>query len=195
MSPSAILTIEKTEDVPVQEEVSSGKTVDIPAEISYDFSLQSSHFSVNDNALIKITGASLLFAKTLIVGEQRFPIVISGKTGYSIIPRHSFNASEQFASILLSNGKMFAFSEGIEFYGNSAEVFVKRVTPTSVKSGETSYIVLQGYGFSKTVSLQLGNGFVFKTANFQIIDDSVMSVEIPSDLPAGKYTFNIMDTK
>ena len=116
---------------------------EIPDTGMYDFQVSATHFSVNENALVKISGDSLSLAKMLIVGEQRFPVVISGKTGYTLIPRHTFAASEQFLGILMTNGKIHAFSEGVEFSGVKSEVFIRRITPSVVSSGEVSYIVLQ----------------------------------------------------
>ena len=46
----------------------------------------------------------------------------------------------------------------------------------------------------KVISLQLGNGFVFKTPSFEVVTDEVMIVKIPKDLSAGTYHFNMMDT-
>lgn len=80
----------------------------------------------------------------------------------------------------MKDGSLVAIESKVSFEGGNSTIGVSAVTPGSISGTKDAYVTLQGYGFSKIISLQLQNGIVIKNASFTIVNDSVMFVRIPA---------------
>ncbi len=95
----------------------------------------------------------------------------------------------------LDDGTLIGLDGQASFTGELKAVSIVAIVPNRVSSEHETFVVLQGHGFQKMVSIQLSNSFIFKNPSFSITSDEVAIVKIPKGLSAGTYIFNMMDTK
>lgn len=151
--------------------------------------------SSNINQLLEISASSNLDTiDRVIIGEKTFVWVVQGKVYYVTIPKNTFWNWDFFLGLYLKNGKLVSTDEKISFVYNSSPINIGAITPTEIKSDADRYVVVQGNGFEKIISIQLSNNLIFKNTLFTVVNDNVVSVKIPKWLQTGEYYFNIMDT-
>ncbi|EKD29799.1 MAG: hypothetical protein ACD_78C00268G0002 [uncultured bacterium (gcode 4)] len=95
----------------------------------------------------------------------------------------------------LKSGRILTRNEKITFEHSNARINIANITPRTIKNDAERFVVIQGNGFDKIVSIQLSNNLILKNAEFNIINAHVAGVRIPKELPPGEYYFNIMDTQ
>lgn len=147
-----------------------------------DFSVHADKSSLSSDVggIIAFTGTGTKRIESVLIGEKNIPGKLFADGSYVIaIERNTFQSGEYFLAYVLDDGTLVTKDEKITFYSEGSSVGIVDVTPSSVPSSRDSYIVLQGFGFSKLLSLQLGNGVIFKEASFTLVDDRVVFVRIP----------------
>jgi hypothetical protein len=110
-----------------------------------------------------------------------------------IVGADGLPAGERFVALSLPGGRLQPLQDRISFSGGGDSVGVSAVTPASVSSSKDAFVVLQGRGFSKALSLQLANGVIIRNASFTSLTDRVMMVRIPKGIASGNYAINVMD--
>ena len=128
------------------------------------------------------------------IGEKRIQGVHASGAVLVQIDRDTFTSGEYFVFFTLKSGKILTSDIRLAFEHSSALINIANITPKSLGNDSDKYVVIQGNGFKKIVSIQLSNNLILKNAEFQIINNQVAGVRIPKDLPPGEYYFNIMDT-
>jgi hypothetical protein len=79
----------------------------------------------------------------------------------------------------LKNGKLVSTDEKISFVYDSSPINIGAITPTEIRSDADRYVVVQGNGFEKIISIQLSNNLIFKNTLFTVVNDNVVSIKIP----------------
>lgn len=157
-------------------------------DIMFERNILSSHI----NHLIEISWSQKDLIKYVNIWWNSFtPIQNNGKV-YLAIEKNTFSSGEYFIIIQLQNGEIVSLDKKFYFEYWASQVNIANITPNNIKNTQDTFLVLQGNGFSKVISIQLSNNIILKNTSFDIINDSVMSVKIPSGLETGKYYFNIM---
>lgn len=77
----------------------------------------------------------------------------------------------------------------------NARAVVVKVTPSIVKSGKHSTIVLQGVHLGGIATIRGQNGQSFNLENVKKINDRVVTADVPADLKRGEYKLVIEDNK
>lgn len=150
--------------------------------------------SSNIDNLIPISGEHLDTIDRVVVGEKSFQGSMKWDVYYFILPRNTFGSWDYFVGLYLKNGELIASGKKLSFTYDSSPINIAAITPSTIKNDKDGYVVVQGNGFSKMVSLQLSNNLIFKSAQFTVVNDQVVSIKIPKWLDPGEYTFNMMDT-
>lgn len=178
------------ENEKIKEEIqkTEEKTFSWTLDIHFEKNVLSSHI----NHLIEITGEQKDLIKYITIGENSFtPIKNNGKV-YLAIQKDSFWSGEYFIIVQWENNEIFSLDTKMYFEYGISEVNIANISPQSIQNDRDSFLVLQWNGFSKVISIQLSNNIILKNTSFDIINDRVMSVKIPSWLESGRYYFNIM---
>lgn len=158
------------------------------------YTWSSGTLSSNIDQLLVLTGKNLESIDRIIVGETSFEGKIQENKFYYLVPKNTFGNGEYFVGLYLKNGQLIPTNTKLSFTYNSNPINIAAITPKILKNNEDSYVVVQGNGFKKMISIQLSNNLIFKNALFTIINDQVVSIKIPKWLDPGIYYFNIMDT-
>lgn len=159
---------------------------------SLDIMFEKNTLSSHINHLIEISWKDKEMIKYVNIWWNSFtPIQNNGKV-YLAIEKNTFSSGEYFIIIQLQNDEIISLDKKFYFEYWSSQVNIANITPNNIKNTQDTFLVLQGNGFSKVISIQLSNNIILKNTSFDIINDSVMSVKIPSELESGKYYFNIM---
>ena len=79
----------------------------------------------------------------------------------------------------MKNGKLVTTDEKVSFVYHSSPINIGAVTPSEIKSDVDRYVVVQGNGFEKIISIQLSNNLIFKNTLFNVVNDNVVSIKIP----------------
>lgn len=160
-----------------------------------NLTLSNNTFSSDLNSLLQISGENLDGVQSVQIGDQTIvPVFYSGSL-FVHLQRDTFSAGEYKILLALADKNTVFVPETVNFTSTKdASIAIANITPVTLSFGKDSYLVLQGYGFSKIVSLELNNNIILKSPRFQVINDRVLAVQIPSDTPVGTYFFNIMDT-
>lgn len=159
---------------------------------SLDIIFEKNTLSSHINHLIEISWKDKEMIQYLNIWWNSFtPIQNNGKV-YLAIEKNTFSSGEYFILIQLENGEIVSLDKKFYFEYWASQVNIANITPNNIKNTQDTFLVLQGNGFSKVISIQLSNNIILKNTSFDIINDSVMSVKIPSGLESGKYYFNIM---
>ena len=175
---------EKTEKKSVEE-----KTIIPQKEIKIDTLIYSS----NIGNLIKITGFEkdqlknvTLWDTVLNIKEFQWEVFIE-------IDPYTIKAGKYDIVFELKNWKRIKYNEKILFWeSEQKDLFISNITPNKIDNNTSKKIVLQWQWFNKILSIQLSNNLVLTKANFEIINDNVMSLLIPQWLKTGNYSMNIM---
>ncbi|HBB27596.1 TPA: hypothetical protein DCZ36_03835 [Candidatus Gracilibacteria bacterium] len=188
-----ITTTEETdrEDKSIEEKE---KLVSIPQTEPTDITLDITGYNSNINNLVTLRGKNLDSIEFVNIGEKRIRPVYSSGALFVQIDRDTFQSGEYFVFFTLKNGKILTSEHRLSFEYSSSAINIANITPKTIQNNEDRFVVIQGNGFDKIVSIQLSNNLVLKNAEFNIINNQVAGVKIPKGLPSGEYYFNIMDT-
>lgn len=178
-------------EVPKEEE----KTVELPGIVPGDITIDTTKYSSNINNLLVFRGKNLDIIDFVNIGEKRIrPVYLSGELLVQV-DRDTFTTGEYFVFFTQKNGKILTSEHRISFEHSSLPINIASITPRTIQNSENTFVVIQGNGFDKIISIQLSNNLILKNAEFKIINPQVAGVKIPKDLPPGEYYFNIMDTR
>jgi len=150
--------------------------------------------SSNIDHLVPLSGKNLESIDRVVVGEKTFSGLVKDGKYYFIIPKDTFGNGEFFIGLYLRNGQLVPTQDRLAFTYNGNPINIAAITPNQLRNEEDHYVVVQGNGFSKMISIQLSNNLIFKNALFTVINDNVVSIKIPKGLEPGEYYFNMMDT-
>lgn len=123
-----------------------------------------------------------------------YPIKDDKNNYYLSINKNTFSSWEYFIIVQLKDNSLITLNQKFKFNYSKDKVNIVNITPNYIKNDTDKYIVLQWNWFSKTISIQLSNYIILKNTSFNIINDKVLSVKIPSWLEIWKYFINIMTT-
>lgn len=151
-------------------------------------------YNSNINNLITLQGKNLDSIEFVNIGEKSIRPVYASGTLFVRVDRDTFASGEYLVFFTLRNGKILTSDYHLWFEHSSSPINIANVTPRTLGNNTDQFIVIQGNGFDKIVSIQLSNNLILKNAEFHIINKQVAGVKIPKDLPPGEYYFNIMDT-
>lgn len=180
--------VEVPEEVPEEADIPSEKE---PSNLVF----HGTKYNSNIGNLIPITGSALETIEFINIGGIGFRPVLGSGTLFVQVDRDTFASGEYFVFLQLKNGKILTRNEKIIFEHSNARINIANITPKSIQNDQERFVVIQGNGFDKIVSIQLSNNLILKNAEFNIINAHVAGVRIPKGLPAGEYYFNIMDTQ
>lgn len=156
--------------------------------------IPSGTLSSNIDNLVPLSGQNLESIDRVLVGEKSFVGSVKDGQYYFIIPKNTFGNGEFFIGLYLRNGQLVTTPDRLTFTYNPNPINIAAITPSQIKNDQDRYVVVQGNGFGKMISIQLSNNLIFKNALFTVINDNVVSIKIPKDLEPGAYYFNMMDT-
>lgn len=156
--------------------------------------LERTRYNSNINNLVTIRGKDLGSIEFVNIGEKRIRPVSSSGVLFVQIDRDTFASGEYFVFFTLRSGKIVTSDQRISFEHSDSPINIAGITPNTITNIQDTFVVIQGNGFDKIVSIQLSNNLILKNAEFRIVNAHVAGVKIPKDLPPGKYYFNIMDT-
>ncbi|MDD2892161.1 MAG: hypothetical protein PHQ95_04300 [Candidatus Gracilibacteria bacterium] len=189
-----IPTITTTTLRTLKEEETIPNIENIPDTEPQNITLQEIQYNSNINNLISITGTNLARISLVNIGGVGFKPITGSGILYVQVSKDTFATGEYFVFFELNNGKIITLNDKITFQHSSALINIANITPNTLKNDMDRYLVIQGNGFDKIISIQLSNNLILKNAEFHIINKQVAEVKIPKGLPIGEYYFNIMDT-
>lgn len=161
----------------------------------FNVNFNKNSFISNTNNLLKISWANLETIDYVIIWEKRMSHIFKNWEIYINIEKNTFDNWDFFVWFYLKNWNLVAQNKKITFIFDKNPISISDITPRVVKRKVETSIVLQWNWFSKIMSLQLSNNYIFKKALFKVINDQVAVVKIPWDLEVWEYYFNIMDIK
>jgi hypothetical protein len=176
------------------EEIVEEEIIDKTKEVLI-FTFNSQNFNSNINNVLEISGQNLELIDYLVIWEKKIEWIYKDDKFYARIEKNIFWNWDFFVGFYLKNGKLETSSSKLTFSYNPNPINIAAITPDKISNKKDSYVVIQWNWFNKIVSLQLSNNYIFKNTLFNIINNQVASVKIPSGLTPGVYYFNIMDTK
>ena len=149
--------------------------------------------STHSNAFIELQNNSSQQVLYVTIGGYSYELTEHEEKYYFEIQKDTFAGGEYFISVQYPDGTIVGLDQQmIVQAGQDTEINLRNITPDRISNKKDTSIVLQGNGFEKIVSVQLDNNIILKEANFDIINDQVMSIEIPAGIPAGNYFFNLL---
>ena len=151
-------------------------------------------YNSNINNLLSFRGENMDSIEFVNIGEKRIRPVYSTGTLFVQVDRDTFSTGEYFVFFTLKNGRILTSEIRLSFEHSATPINIANITPSTIRNDEDTFVVIQGNGFDKIVSVQLSNNLILKNAEFNIINDRVAGIKIPKNLPPGEYYFNIMDT-
>lgn len=161
--------LEKTEGITIPATGLIPDSIAVPSEI----------LSSNIDQLVPISGRNLDSVDRIVVGEKTFAGVVQGKKYYVTIPKNTFGTGDFFLGLYLKNGQLITTNAKLSFTYNANPINIAAITPLEIKNDTDRYVVVQGNGFQKMISIQLSNNLIFKNALFTVINDHVVSIKIP----------------
>ena len=179
---------EKVEEIAKEEIVDKSKQLVVS-------SFNSQNFNSNISNILEISGKNLELIDYLIIWEKKIEWIYKDNKFYARIDKATFWNWDFFVGFYLKNGKLESSPLKLTFSYNPNPINIAAITPDKISNKKDSYVVIQWNWFNKIVSLQLSNNYIFKNTLFNIINNQVATVKIPSGLTPGVYYFNIMDTK
>lgn len=135
--------------------------------------------SSNIDQLMPLAGKNLDAIDRVVVGEVSFQGSFQAGKFFYIIPKNTFGNGEYFVGLYLKNGQLVPTNIKLSFTYNSNPINIAAITPNIIKNDQDRYVVVQGNGFKKMISIQLSNNLIFKNALFTIVNDQVVSIKIP----------------
>lgn len=153
------------------------------------------NFNSNLNNLINIYWTWIENIKYINIWWISFYPIKDNNKYYLSINKNTFSNWEYFIILQLRDNSILPLNDKISFIYSKDEVNVYNITPNQIKWDKDTYVVIQWNWLSKIISLQLSNNVILKNTSFNIINDKVLSVKIPSNLEKWKYYINIMTTK
>ena len=151
-------------------------------------------FNSNINNLLEISWENIDQIKFLNIWSYSFTPTFKDENAYFLINKNTFDSGNYFVFIQPLQGNIIPLNTQIKFNFTASDINIANITPQVVNNTKDSYIVLQWNWFSDIISLQLNNNVILEKADFDIINDKVLSVKIEKQLKPGKYHFNIMTT-
>lgn len=126
-----------------------------------------------------LAGKNLDAIDRVVVGEVSFQGSFQSGKFFYIIPKNTFGNGEYFVGLYLKNGQLVPTNIKLSFTYNSHPINIAAITPNIIKNDQDRFVVVQGNGFKKMISIQLSNNLIFKNALFTIVNDQVVSIKIP----------------
>ena len=149
--------------------------------------------STHANHLIQVQWENLANIAYITIGWYSYQASIHEWSYYFEVQKNTFTPGEYFISIQDKSGEIIALNQKMTILGwQDHGINLNNITPTTLSNTKKSSIVLQWNGFSKVISVQLDNNIILKEASFDIINDRVMSIEVPKWIPVGSYHFNLL---
>ena len=182
------------EEIATEEKPEIEKSVQIPQAEPIGSTVDATRYNSNINNLIVFRGENIESVEFVNIGEKRIRPAYASGTLFVQVDKDTFTTGGYFVFFTLKNGRIFPSDHRIFFEHSSSAINIANITPKTLRNSEESFIVIQGNGFDKIVSVQLSNNLILKNAEFKIINNRVAGVKIPKGLPPGEYYFNIMDT-
>ncbi len=175
------------------EESSNDEKDDIWYEWS-DFDLQLSETSINisENSLIEIKWYGASQVSLVWIWDKFFDIQEDDWNYFFLIPSGTFSSWTYF-SFFMDDSENIVWDElSLEFYWKEWEISISRFIPNTINLDNDSLIIVQWKWFDDVVSIQLSNNEIFETADFEIISDTTLALNLPSGLNKDEYYLNIM---
>lgn len=185
-----IVTIED----PKKNEPEQKMSVQAPQIEPSDITLSDTKYNSNINNLVALHGKNMDSIEFVNIGEKSIRPVYESGTIFVQVDRDTFGNGDYLVFFTLRNGKILTSDYHLSFEHSGSPINIANITPQTIRNDRDRFIVIQGNGFDKIVSIQLSNNLILKNAEFTIINKQVAGVKIPKDLPPGEYYFNIMDT-
>lgn len=149
--------------------------------------------STHANHLIQVQWENLANIAYITIGWYSYQASIHEWSYYFEVQKNTFTPGEYFISIQDKSGEIIALNQKMTILGwQDHGINLNNITPNTLSNTQKSSIVLQWNGFSKVISVQLDNNIILKEASFDIINDRVMSIEVPKWIPVGSYHFNLL---
>lgn len=190
VQPKIVIQEEKAEkEEPKKEEVPQNPQTE-PSGIT----IAEMKYNSNINNLITLQGKNLDSIEFVNIGEKSIRPVYASGTLFVQVDRDTFATGEYLVFFALRNGKILTSDYHLTFEHSSSPINIANITPRTIRNDRERFVVVQGNGFDKIMSIQLSNNLILKNAEFKIIGKQVAGIKIPKDLPPGEYYFNIMDT-
>ena len=189
-----IKLLETTKEAIKNETIKTEDIVSPPETESQNIAITQTKYNSNINNLLTFRGQELGNVKFVNIGEKRIRPVYSSGSLYVQVEKDTFTTGDYFVFLTLKTGKILTPNIHLSFEYSSSPINIANITPKTIQNSEERFVVIQGNGFDKIVSIQLSNNLILKNAEFKIINNQVAWVKIPKDLPVGEYYFNIMDT-
>lgn len=171
----------------------------ITDEINYSWSVQNinlsnSIFNSNINNLLIVSWENLEQISYINIGWVSFTPKFENNKLYIWIDKNTFSNWEYFVIFQLKNKNIIYYPKKIYFSHDDNSINISAITPNKIKNDIDRYIVIQWNNLSKVIRVQLSNNVVLKETNFNIINDNVISIKIPSWLNPWDYYINFMWT-
>ena len=189
-----LVKIIKTEDLEqeveklIEEEIEEEKIENIKLKID----LEKKQINSNINNLIQIFWENLSQIKYINIWWVSLEPIKNNEEYFLSINKDTFDTWEYFVIIQTKSWDIITTDTQVSFEYNQSKVNISNITPENIKNDSDRYIVIKWNWFEKTISLQLSNNVVLRNTTFQIINDNVMSIKIPSWIEAWEYYINIM---
>lgn len=180
---SLIENVTKPEDVKIEQKTKK------PSKIV----LSNTRLSSDMRNLVEISWKDLLDISFLVIWEKSFPVFFDNWKIYVSVDENIFSEWDYFALIQLNDGEIIPITQKITFKRDNYPIWIWAIVPSTIVSDKDRYVVLQGRGFKKMISIQLSNNIVLKSTEFMTLNDRSIAVRIPKWIPSWTYHFNIMD--
>ena len=105
--------------------------------------------------VVIFSGNGVSRINSVMIGGQAFRGSFLSDGRYAVTVERRALVGDFFVAFLLTDGKLVSMDGKLSFSGTSDPIGVAAVTPATVPSSRDSFIVLQGFGFSKLLSIQL----------------------------------------
>lgn len=156
--------------------------------------LEKNLINSNINNLIELTWDGKNFIEYVNIGWVSLKPIKNSWKVYLSINKNTFTSWEYFVIVQLTNWKLKTLDQKINVSFSNSKVNIANLTPQEIKNDTDRYIIAQWNGFSKVVSIQLNNNIILKNTSFNIINDNVLWIKIPTWLTPWVYYINIMTT-
>lgn len=158
-----------------------------------NFSIKNNTLNSNIDNILEITWTNLDQVDYINIWWISFKPTLKDWNLFTLIEKNTFWNIENFILLKTKSWLIITSDKKIKFTYNNAKVNVSNINPKTIKNDVNRYITIQWNWFSKIISIQLNNNVILKNTEFNIVNDNVMLVKIPSWLDKWEYSLNIMD--
>jgi hypothetical protein len=135
--------------------------------------IKNTHYNSNINNLLSFEGKGLKNIAFVGIGEKSLRPVYSSGNLFVQIDHDMFASGEYFVFFTLKNGKIITSEIKLTFNHSDFTINIANITPSVIRNINDNFLVIQGNGFDKIISVQLSNNLILKNAEFQVINDQV----------------------